>query len=281
MNNKLFKWIPLHTICKGIIFYCTFLFAGCDQKKNDKPGEITLIWKDNRATGVSILKSILGNVPEDSILQQVNIRLVKDVEQPVIPGEYLVNKNEIIFEPLLPFTRGLTYGVYVRGKLFDKIEIPRDTSVPQLLAIYPGSDSLPENLLKIYLVFSHPMMEGHSMDHITLQDEKGDSLAGSFLHLQSELWNEEGTVLSLWLDPGRIKRDLQPNKQFGPPLIKNRHYTLLIDAQWPDKQGTILGRPYSKKFIATERDTVSPNPDQWSLRIPAKGYKGTSCRTYK
>ena len=42
--------------------------------------------------------------------------------------------------------------------------------------------------------------------------------AGTFLDLQPELWNAEGTVLTLWLDPGRIKRDLIPNKELGIPL---------------------------------------------------------------
>ena len=34
-----------------------------------------------------------------------------------------------------------------------------------------------------------------------------------FLELENELWNPEHTQLTLWLDPGRIKRDLIPNQR--------------------------------------------------------------------
>ena len=77
---------------------------------------------------------------------------------------------------------------------------------------------MPENLLKIYLRFSHPMREGQSDKYISLIKNGKDTLPDVFLNLQPELWNEDRTVLTVWLDPGRIKRDLQPNLKLGNPL---------------------------------------------------------------
>ena len=61
--------------------------------------------------------------------------------------------------------------------------------------------------------FSQPMQEGVSAEHICLVKGEKDTLKNVFLDLQPELWNHDRTMLTLWLDPGRIKRDLQPNRQ--------------------------------------------------------------------
>ncbi len=269
MNRNIFNMIPLHVLCKGIIFYATIVSAGCNQRKDTTPANVSLTWENNRATGLSVDRNFLAGVPEDSIQSWLNIRLSGN-DQQAIPGAYTITSSHILFEPLIPFTRGLRYQVYLQQKLLAEIDIPKDTTIPRLMAIYPRGDSLPENLLKIYLEFSQPMMEGRSQEYIHLLDDKGDSLQNTFLHLHSELWNEEGTVLSLWFDPGRIKRDLQPNKTLGPPLVHNRYYQLVIDSAWPDRQGTTLGHSYRKRFIATLRDTVSPVPEMWKLTIPQK-----------
>jgi hypothetical protein len=265
--------IRLHSFYKLIIFFVLLLLAGCSQKKDTSSKEIRVLWKEGRATGLSISMSSLHNVREDSLFTQVEIRRAKHDEQPALPGNYIIHQNELIFEPVIPFTRGLRYQVFVLHQLYGEIEIPKATDVPRLLAIYPSQDTVPENLLKIYLVFSKPMLEGHSLQYITLVDRKGAVLPGIFLNLQNELWNEDRTILTLWLDPGRIKRDLQPNKLLGPPLIKGAQYKLMISNEWPDKEGTSLAQTYTKKIVAAVRDTLSPSPGSWKLLVPGKGTK--------
>jgi hypothetical protein len=49
---------------------------------------------------------------------------------------------------------------------------------------------------------------------------------------QPNLWNKEATALTHWLDPGRIKRDLQPNQRLGNPLVFGEHCTLVVDRRW-------------------------------------------------
>jgi hypothetical protein len=93
-------------------------------------------------------------------------------------------------------------------------------------------------------------------------------LPGIFLDLQPELWNKERTVLTVWLDPGRIKRELIPNQKLGNPLQKGKYYTLLISANWKDVQGLPLQRSYRKQFIVGARDGMSPDPVKWKLDTP-------------
>jgi len=112
------------------------------------------------------------------------------------------------------------------------------------------------------------MREGEALQHIFLLDEHKDTLDGTFLELNSELWNKERTVLTPWLDPGRIKRDLIPNKQMGNPLHKGKHYTLIVSNQWKSTEGIMLEQSFSRKLFVGKRDETSPQPQTWTLQLP-------------
>ena len=177
----------------------------------------------------------------------------------------------MIFEPIVPLTRGLRYEVLLDNNLISEIEVPKsESSPPDLIAIYPSQDTVPENLLKMYFLFSQPMVEGHALSFITIM-RGSDTLKGTFLDLQPELWNRDGTMLTLWLDPGRIKRDLIPNQEMGTPLKAGEKYTLAISALWKSKEGVPLTSDYSKTFIAFSRDEHMPTIDQWSMSFPSAG----------
>ena len=271
MLYDIWKLISMHSACKLISFSFVLFHVACSEKKDAGSTDVSIVWKDGRAIAFSIQKKILLTVPKDSLPSHFFVRLAKADNQPAIAGEYNIEQDKIIFQPFIPFTRGLQYEVVVKQQSPITIEIPTSTEVPKLLAIYPSKDTLPENLLKLYLVFSRPMLKGHSLQYIKLLDSKGDSLPNIFLNLQQELWNEEGTALTLWFDPGRIKRHLQPNQLLGPPLLKGEQYKLVISSQWPDEQGTSLPTVYTKNIFATNRDSSKPDPLDWKLTIPKAG----------
>ncbi len=253
---------------RGLIFFSLLLLLACEKKKH----EIKLLWDNQQATGISIPKSLLtGN--NDSIERRILIRLVKEGKPLAIFGNYKVDNDEVIFDPLIPFTRGIRYEIAADGRIVKEITIPFADSeqAPVLLAIYPTQDTVPENLLKIYLHFSKPMREGKSLEYLALLKNDQDTLRKVFLDLQPELWNNDGTMLTVWLDPGRIKRGLQPNKQLGAPLQEGEHYTLVVSDHWKDIQGSSLKKPYFKKFVTTKRDSLSPDPETWIVQSPAPG----------
>jgi hypothetical protein len=106
---------------------------------------------------------------------------------------------------------------------------------------------------------------------VTLLLIDGDTVKGAFLDLQPELWSEDRTVLTLWLDPGRIKRDLIPNRTLGTPLKKGNQYTLVISDTWRDHDGLPLHQSVSKIFNVGPSDSISPSPHQWNLLLPLAG----------
>ncbi|OSZ81280.1 hypothetical protein CAP36_08610 [Chitinophagaceae bacterium IBVUCB2] len=260
-NNR----IRLHCIW-SLIF--SFLLIGCVEKNKHSHQEVIIQWKDNKAEAILISQQLFPGLTENSLNSQIEVQL-KHTNVPVI-GDYIRRGEVITFQPLIPFTRGLQYEVYYKKQVVSQFEIPLDTlsKAPTVVAIYPTSDTVPENLLKIYIQFSQPMQEGEAIKNITILKNDTDTVPSIFLDLENELWNKERTLLTLWLDPGRIKRDLQPNKRSGTPLQKATRYAVLIGKDWRSAEGMALESSYRKTFFAGTRDAVSPDPSAWSIITP-------------
>ena len=123
---------------------------------------------------------------------------------------------------------------------FDKSSDDRDATVAE---VYPTADSLPMNLLRMYVQFSAPMTVGDDAEkHIHLLDEKGAIVDKAFLIAAGgqELWDPDHTRLTIFFDPGRIKRDLTPHEALGLPLREGRSYSLTIDSSLRDAHGLSL-----------------------------------------
>jgi hypothetical protein len=271
------RWIRPPNI-KGLIhfFICrfwilTFLIFNLSCSGH-REGSTTLdiVWENERATGVIVPSIYLKEVPTDSINTSLRIYLSTSESRVAILGDYQNADDGVVFRPLIPFTSGLTYEVSVAGTTIGKIKIPvpHRSDLPSLTAIYPSQDTLPENTLKFYFRFSHPMREGQALKHITLLKNGTDTVPGTFLDLQLELWNKDYTLLTLWLDPGRIKRDLQPNKLLGVPLESAASYALVVGSGWADVRGAVIGEDFRKDFFVAARDSVRPDVKQWTLKKP-------------
>ncbi len=263
-----FKLISIRLFfANSLIFFGIFLGLSCTKESQD---EISILWEDEQALGL-ILPSGLVENPE---LAHFTIHLSGNSDNPPILGELIQSENGFLFTPLIPLTRGQTYEVRYEGAPIGQISIPQlseEEAKLEVMEIYPTQNRLPENQLKFFVKFSKPMREGESSTHVVLLNSKKDTLKGAFLDLQPELWNEDQTLLTLWLDPGRIKRDLIPNLEMGAPLTEGESYSIVISGKWKGKNGGELGQSFSKEFTASSRDSISPHPDSWMLDIPKAG----------
>jgi len=137
-----------------------------------------------------------------------------------------------------------------------------------LVGSFPSCDTVPSNLLKMYLQFSEPMSEGRSYQHIRLFDvTTGDTVKNAFLDLQPELWNEDGRVLTLWLDPGRIKQDLIPNKKLGFVMNDHRQYRLHVSKGWRGRNGLELEQDCERTIVTSNRDVKKPDTRNWTVSM--------------
>lgn len=191
-------------------------------------------------------------------------------------GEYEAGQDYVEFRPRYPFQAGVTYrAVFDQpGRGEPKLEAdytpPRKmrTAPTKLVAIFPSTDVVPENLLKFYLHFSGPMSRGEAYQRIRLFKEDGEQIEVPFLELAEELWSPDGRRFTLYFDPGRIKRGLKPREEIGPALAEGGKYTLVIDANWPDADGEPLAEKVTKSLRVVEPDDVQPDPTKWKLRAP-------------
>lgn len=199
--------------------------------------------------------------------------ILTDINLPSIAGTYSFEKNVLMFKPQFPFTAGVNYRAVLRagGKTISSTQrIPERILAPttHVAAVYPPVDELPENVLKFYLQFSAPMMGGHIYEHIHLRDSDGKDVQLPFLEIDEELWDPTMTRLTLFLDPGRIKRGVRPLEEIGPALQTGKSYTLTITRDWRDANGTSLTADFEKKFKVVAADREPPNPLRWKITTP-------------
>lgn len=248
----------------SLIFFITVCLFSCSSKPEN---EISIIWDNERAIGLRIPYSQVNK----NDIPKIEIRLEKEENHVSILGELKDQGTYTEFKPLIPFTKGQQYGVFLADLKLGDVLIPEllgNEANLSLLEIYPTQDTVPENLLKLFLKFSKPMREGQSLTYLSLIKDGSDTLSGVFLDLQPELWNEDQTMLTVWLDPGRIKRDLIPNLEMGAPLNNSENYTLVVSEDWKGLNGGKLGQNYTKNFIVTSRDSISPDTNEWLLNLP-------------
>jgi hypothetical protein len=206
-------------------------------------------------------------------------------KRPAMLGSYRIEKDVLRFEPRFPLVPGLTYrAVFHPDRLpgrADSSERPVEKVLllpkPETIAttvverVYPSMNELPENQLKFYLHFSAPMSRGEAYEHIRLLRPDGKPDERAFLELPQELWDPEGKRLTLFIDPGRIKRGLKPREDLGPVLETGAIYTLVIDGNWKDAKGNPLKEGYSKTFRVLPPDETQPGPKMWTIEAPDAG----------
>lgn len=211
-----------------------------------------------------------------------------DPDKPSIIGEYLVRKQVLCFKPRFFWVDDLEYYGELRlEKLFTlvhqkngysekKISVsfrlkPVQTLPTYITRVYPLSEKLPANILKMYIYFSAPMSRRQSKKYIKIVNNRGEAVPGVFLPIKEELWNYNRTRLTLFFDPGRIKRGLRPHQEKGTPLQPYQKYRLVIDKNWKDAHGKILKAGIVKGFQTLPEDRKQPQPSQWQIKTPNLG----------
>ncbi|WP_421796005.1 Ig-like domain-containing protein [Haliscomenobacter sp.] len=258
------KKAGLQLIC-GLAFFFLLALSACQKQERS----IELVWNDQQATGISIPKQLIQNFSAATTDPSIKVVLANGNKRAIL-GKFSTDNSALLFEPLIPLTPGLTYHILQNNQLIGQVLVPfnKNEKAPELLAIYPQLDTLPENLLKFYIHFSKPMRSGESLQFIHLLDKKQDTIRNVFLNLQPELWDTSSSVLTLWLDPGRIKRGLTLNRALGNPLKMNETYHLVISSAWKGQNGLKLAQTYRKTFVAGKRDDLAPDLKQWQLQVP-------------
>ncbi len=140
-----------------------------------------------------------------------------------------------------------------------------------VVAVYPSTNVLPENQLKLYICFSAPMQRGEVWPKLHLLNENGKPVELPFVELEQELWDRDQKRLTLLFDPGRIKRGVKPNVDMGPVLAEGKRYTLVIDRELKDGRGAPLAETFRRDFSVGPAERHGIDPKQWKITAPKAG----------
>ena len=216
------------------------------------------------------------------------LRVAVDRNAPAVLGEYAVAEGTIRFTPLFPFDEGRQYQVRFdparlpggpadAGVVETTIGRPASTAVPSTVVarVYPSTDVVPENLLRMYVEFSAPMGRKSGVDYITLLDHAGKEIPGAVLPLEYEFWSPDHKRFTVFFDPGRVKKGILPNREMGRPLEVGRSVTLVISHEWPDEHGLPLKEDFRRTLRVGPTDLEPLDTAHWRIQPPpARGRTG-------
>lgn len=246
-----------------LVFFSFIIWNSCVEQKLKPAYKITY---ENGGNAVAISFHKAGFQKDYSVKLKGNSNTML--------GNFTMDGQRMVFSPVIPFTEGKYYEVFSENELYFEFSIQplKDRKKPSLLAILPKLDTVPENLLKMYFKFDVPMQQTQpTLDFIQVIDLNTKKEASIFLPLENELWNRDKTQLTLWLDPGRIKKDLIPNKEKGIPIQKGHRYRIKISQNLRSRAGATMIKEYQKEFYVHDRDEQSPDIQKWKLTIPMVG----------
>ncbi len=187
-----------------------------------------------------------------------------------IIGSFSHNTKHTIFKPIVPFQKGNEYTVVFKNEVYPfVIAIDENYDYLQVEVLYPNASVLPANFLKWYIQFSKPVNPSKIYDHIYLINTSDNTKVDrALLPLETPLLSEDGKLLTLWIEPGRQKRDLGPNRELGEVLILNKSYTLIIDKELKDTQGIAMQEKYMHSFKVGNFDRIKPSIISWKIDVP-------------
>jgi hypothetical protein len=220
--------------------------------------------------------------PLQSVLRVTVVRTgaPSDDNLPDVFGRYQVLEDGVRFSPHFPFDRGLSYRASFDPRPLGRPEfadgltlefsLPREHNAwpPEVKHIFPSSDDLPENLLRLYVCFSNAMQRGRVEAEISLLGPDGVAAPDVLYRAPVELWDRDMQCLTILLDPGRLKRGVGPNREFGPPLKVGQEYTLAVGPGMVDLSGRRLRETYYKRFRVTEAVRTPIAVEQWKIVPP-------------
>ena len=200
-------------------------------------------------------------------------------------GDYVAKNGQLMFKPKFVPDPELQYEVSFSGKelnsllkldidlgdFYEEVQFHVLVHPVEVIKIEPAADTLPANLLRVYVTFSGPMGLENPYLFVNLLDHTGDTIAEPFVEFREGLWDMRRERLTLLMHPGRIKRGVGPNVAQGEILREGKSYQLVISNQWKSASGSYLAKSFKKTFFVSHDIRKKIDPDSWKWSLPATG----------
>lgn len=125
-----------------------------------------------------------------------------------------------------------------------------------VVAVRPSGASVPENLLRLSIVFA-----GHPAQTVIprLQLLRNDGTIVDSPFDQQELWSPDDLTLTVLLHPGRVKTGLVAHNTLGRALIAGEHVRLMFKGQ------------EIASWNVTDSNSTPLSPSRWKINPPRAG----------
>jgi hypothetical protein len=188
--------------------------------------------------------------------------------RPPMAGEWLQTDGKLVFAPKYPLRPGTKYRIVGLDTGLN-VQTPKPLAKPTVVKqIYPTATEIPDNILRFYIEFNQPMPRGDAYKYIEVFTDKGKKVEWPFLQQDDEPWNADQTRLTLFIDPGRVKKGVKPRIDLGPVFTQGTKYTLVISGKWPTLDGGTLGADVRKPLTAAEPFSEALDTTDWKLAPP-------------
>ena len=208
---------------------------------------------------------------------QAVFRVAVAADQTPMLGDYSIDGDRLVFTPMFPLDPGRQYHVTFApagaAPVTATVGLPAVHTTPTTVVaqVFPSSDVVPENQLRLYIHFSAPMGMKGGLDYVHLLDDQGTEVKDPFLPLDAEFWNDDRTRYTVFFDPGRQKRGIPVIEDMGRSLTEGKSYTLAIDKEWRDGNGLPLKEPYRRTFKVGPPDEKPLDSSAWQIQAPTAG----------
>ncbi len=232
-----------------------------------------LRWQEDPAYGLVVVVGRPNQEPAIKYQQALSLH-VGDCDQvattPAILARIETGTDEVQMVPQFPLDPQGNYCAILRSRHEEPsaeavhaevLTMPwngeRTAQYLRVIRVMPSVSVLPANALRLYLEFSRPVFAKDVHTWIRLRDNTVEKWVDTpFVEIPQGLWDGEQRRLTLIFHPGRIKREVGPNRALGPPLASGHDYTLVVEAP--------SGARFEHHFQATDADRAEVNPATWS-----------------
>jgi len=139
---------------------------------------------------------------------------------------------------------------------------------PRVDAVYPTSQTVPENVLRFYVYFTRAMQRHTLASSLRLLDSDNSEVEGALYRGRYELLSADGKRLTVLMNPGRVKTGLDSHERLGRALSAGETFTLVIGTEARDTRGCALRDPYQKHLRVVPARRQAVDPEAWLLKIP-------------
>ncbi len=212
--------------------------------------------------------------------------------QPGVLGRVELREHQLVFVPRFPLDPHLTYtacvelaalrdawpavrellptGPGVISRVFDPQPTTSPPSRPRVAEVWPPPGArVPANLLRMYVSFDQPMRARDVAQNVSLHREDGSTIEEAFVDIPEGLWSGDATRLTLFVHPGRVKRNVGPRRTLGPVLRPGDTVRLQISKDLRAATGAPLESVFEATYTVGPTDRTSPEPQRWRLTPPS------------